>query len=86
MRIVSYLEFLLVGNSYIFFFSSVSCWVFSSIGALEAAVRVAGGPALDLSEQQVLDCVNDRYGAIGREREDNEKRKREERKRKKEER
>merc|ERR1712232_969814 len=33
-----------------------SCWTFSSTGALEGALFVAGRKVVDLSQQQILDC------------------------------
>uniref|UniRef100_G1SQF0 Pro-cathepsin H n=3 Tax=Oryctolagus cuniculus TaxID=9986 RepID=G1SQF0_RABIT len=34
-----------------------SCWTFSTTGALESAVAIAGGKMLSLAEQQLVDCA-----------------------------
>ncbi|XP_004617609.1 pro-cathepsin H isoform X2 [Sorex araneus] len=34
-----------------------SCWTFSTTGALESAVAIAGGKLLSLAEQQLVDCA-----------------------------
>lgn len=36
-----------------------SCWTFSTTGALESAVAIAGGKLLSLAEQQLVDCAQD---------------------------
>ncbi|XP_023365809.1 pro-cathepsin H [Otolemur garnettii] len=36
-----------------------SCWTFSTTGALESAVAIAGGKMLSLAEQQLVDCAKD---------------------------
>lgn len=40
-----------------------SCWAFSATGAMEAAWAAKTGDLLDLSEQNLVDCVN--YGCDG---------------------
>lgn len=34
-----------------------SCWIFASVGTLEAANAIANGAVVPLSQQQVLDCM-----------------------------
>ncbi|XP_007950018.1 pro-cathepsin H [Orycteropus afer afer] len=36
-----------------------SCWTFSTTGALESAIAIAGGKLLSLAEQQLVDCAED---------------------------
>ena len=33
-----------------------SCWAFSTVGVMESAIRIAGGPLEDLSEQFLVSC------------------------------
>lgn len=35
-----------------------SCWSFAATGAIESAVKIAGGKLTSLSEQNLLDCAN----------------------------
>lgn len=39
-----------------------SCWAFSTVGALESKSLLATGRMLDLSEQNLIDCVNSELG------------------------
>ena len=34
-----------------------SCWAFSAIGVIEAAFKIKSNVTVDLSEQQMVDCV-----------------------------
>ena len=42
-----------------------SCWAFSTIAGLEAAILWKGGPALDLSEQHMVSCNPYDWGCSG---------------------
>lgn len=42
-----------------------SCWAFSAMAAIEAALYVQGAKDIDLSEQQLNDCVLDSTGCEG---------------------
>lgn len=42
-----------------------SCWSFGTVGVMESAVRKAGGPLTDLSEQFLVNCNNDGWGCNG---------------------
>ncbi len=42
-----------------------SCWAFASVGVLESKIRMAGGPLLDLSEQQQVSCNAFMEGCCG---------------------
>ena len=42
-----------------------SCWAFSSAGALEGAHFITNGELLNLSQQQLIDCVKGCYGCQG---------------------
>ncbi|XP_075391833.1 pro-cathepsin H [Tenrec ecaudatus] len=44
-----------------------SCWTFSTTGALESAIAIAGGKLLSLAEQQLVDCAQDfnNHGCAG---------------------
>lgn len=35
---------------------SGSCWAFAAVASMESNILMKGGAALDLSEQQVLNC------------------------------
>lgn len=42
-----------------------SCWAFSSTGALESAWSIQKGEMILLSEQQLVDCTNVKWGNLG---------------------
>ena len=42
-----------------------SCWSFSAIGSLESAYAIANGVLLDMSEQNLVDCVYNSDGCQG---------------------
>jgi inhibitor of cysteine peptidase len=42
-----------------------SCWAFSTVGAMESAIKKAGGPMTDLSEQFLISCNKDGWGDGG---------------------
>jgi C1A family cysteine protease len=42
-----------------------SCWAFAAVGVMEAAVKIGGGPTVDLSEQFLVDCAYTSYGCDG---------------------
>ncbi|WP_153306447.1 DVUA0089 family protein [Desulfogranum japonicum] len=42
-----------------------SCWSFGTVGIMESAVRKAGGPLTDLSEQFLINCNRDDWGCDG---------------------
>lgn len=42
-----------------------SCWAFSAVGAVEALYKIKRGQAVDLSEQQLVDCESHSYGCNG---------------------
>lgn len=42
-----------------------SCWAFSTVGIMEIAVALGGGPLTDLSEQFLVSCNTDGYSCNG---------------------
>ncbi len=42
-----------------------SCWAFSSVGALEGQLKKIKGQLVDLSPQNLVDCVTDNDGCGG---------------------
>lgn len=42
-----------------------SCWAFSTVGALESAIKIATGSSKDLSEQYLVSCNSDGWGCNG---------------------
>lgn len=42
-----------------------SCWAFSTVGAMEIAIKKASGPLTDLSEQFLVSCNKDGWGNGG---------------------
>lgn len=42
-----------------------SCWTFGAAGAIESALKIAGGPLVQLSEQNLLDCTSTQYSCNG---------------------
>lgn len=42
-----------------------SCWAFSSVGALEGQLKKTKGQLVDLSPQNLVDCVTDNDGCGG---------------------
>lgn len=42
-----------------------SCWAFAAVAALESKILIAGGPELNLSEQQQVSCNTENYGCCG---------------------
>lgn len=41
-----------------------SCWAFSTVGLMEAAIKIQGGGDVDLSEQYLIDCNSNRYTCV----------------------
>ncbi|KAH3798826.1 hypothetical protein DPMN_152429 [Dreissena polymorpha] len=41
-----------------------SCWAFSALGSLEAITKKNKGRTTDLSEQNLVDCADQRYGTV----------------------
>ncbi len=41
------------------------CWAFSALGSLESAYAIANGVLVDLSEQNLNDCVYGEDGCMG---------------------
>ena len=42
-----------------------SCWAFACVGVMESKILIAGGPMLDLSEQQQVSCNLTKFGCCG---------------------
>jgi len=42
-----------------------SCWAFSTVGALESAIKISTGVSKDLSEQYLVSCNSDNWGCNG---------------------
>jgi hypothetical protein len=42
-----------------------SCWAFGTVGILESAIMIGGGPTEDLSEQYLVSCNDDGWGCNG---------------------
>ena len=42
-----------------------SCWAFSTVGALECAIRILDGDSVDLSEQWLVSCNRDGWSCSG---------------------
>ena len=42
-----------------------SCWAFATVGVMEIATKLGGGPMTDLSEQFLVSCNLDGYGCNG---------------------
>ncbi|KAF7850597.1 hypothetical protein BT93_L5234 [Corymbia citriodora subsp. variegata] len=42
-----------------------SCWAFAAVATVESGLAINGGPMLDLSEQQLVDCSKDNGGCKG---------------------
>lgn len=42
-----------------------SCWAFGTVGIMESALKKAGGPLTDLSEQFLVSCNEDGWGCSG---------------------
>ncbi|MQM05124.1 hypothetical protein Taro_037930 [Colocasia esculenta] len=42
-----------------------SCWAFTAVGAIEAAVKIKTGQLVSLSEQELLDCTNTSFSDYG---------------------
>ena len=38
-----------------------ACWAFATVGVMEAAIKIAGGGDVDLSEQYLINCNNSGY-------------------------
>jgi C1A family cysteine protease len=42
-----------------------SCWAFATVGTMESAIKKAGGPMTDLSEQFLVSCNKDGWSCAG---------------------
>ncbi len=42
-----------------------SCWAFGTVGVMESAIKISGGPMTDLSEQFLISCNNSGFDCDG---------------------